>query len=120
MVMHDAGHKHDSTSALHQLWADALEDGETDSSHAPDPVVSADGMSQRPSETQLGTRIPAGVGRCTTPPLALPRIKPSVTGIALPDILIATKGKSRHHGDRIQQFHDRSIHIYFFSYRSAR
>ena len=105
VVMHDAGHKHD-TSALHQLWADALEDGEADSSHAPDRAVSADGMSQRPPETQLGTRIPEWV---YDTPLGAAQDK-SQWDRYRPDILIATEGKSRH-GDRIQQFHDRVIHI---------
>jgi ribonuclease HI len=105
VVMHDAGHKHD-TSALHQLWADALEDGEADSSHAPDRAVSADGMSQRPPETQLGTRIPEWV---YDTPLGTAQDKTEWDRYR-PDILIATEGKPSQ-GDRIQQFHDRIIHI---------
>ena len=37
VVMHDAGHRHD-TSALQDLWAAAIEEDEADPCRIPDPI----------------------------------------------------------------------------------
>jgi ribonuclease HI len=106
VVMHDAGHRHD-TSALQELWEDAMDDTEADTSrtadHA-DPNCKSQGT-QGPT-TQLGTRIPEWV---YDTPLGTDQDK-SQWDRYRPDILVATQGNPCD-GDRIQQFHDRRIHI---------
>ena len=64
-----------------------------------------DSASQRPA-TQLGTRIPEWV---YTTPLGDEQEK-SKWDKYRPDILLATEG-SPCHGDRLQQFYNRSIHM---------
>jgi hypothetical protein len=63
VVMHDAGHRHD-TSALQDLWAAAIEEDEADPCRIPvipAPADHDDCMSPRHT-AQLGTRIPVRVG----------------------------------------------------------
>jgi ribonuclease HI len=107
VVMHDAGHRHDTT-ALQELWAAALEDsGDADNIHTPDPADTADDTTCRgPTAQLLGTRIPEWI---YDTPLGAVQDKTNWDKFR-PDILIATEGKPCH-GDRIRQFHDRSIHI---------
>jgi ribonuclease HI len=103
LVMHDAGHKHDA-AVLQELWSDELadqSDQESDIGGSHD-----DGGSQQPSTPLLGTRIPDWI---YSTPLGAEQDKAAWNKYR-PDILIAMEGACSH-GDRIQQFHNRTIHI---------
>jgi hypothetical protein len=99
LVMHDAGHKNDA-AALQELWSDALADHDQDT-----PGGSQDG-SQLPRTQLLGTRIPEWI---YSTPLGADQDKTTWDRYR-PDILIAMEGACTQ-GDRIQQFHNRSIHM---------
>jgi hypothetical protein len=96
VVMHDAGHRHD-TSARQDLWAAAIVEDEADPCRIPGPADHDDCMSQRHT-AQLGTRIPEWV---YDTPLGTAQDK-TKWDRHRPDILIATEGKACQ-GDRIQQ-----------------
>jgi hypothetical protein len=103
LVMHDAGHKHDA-AVLQELWSDELadqSDQESDIGGSHD-----DGGSQQPSTPLLGTRIPEWI---YSTPLGAEQDKAAWDKYR-PDILIAMEGACSH-ADRIQQFHNRTIHI---------
>ena len=104
LVMHDAGHKNDA-AVLQELWSDALAD-HSDQTSATGGSQS-DGGSQLPSGTPLlGTRIPEWI---YSTPLGAEQDKAEWDRYR-PDILIAMEGACSD-GNRIQQFHSRSIHI---------
>jgi hypothetical protein len=104
VVMHDVGHRHDN-SALHDLWAAAIEEDEVDACRIPGPTDHDDCLSRRHT-AWLGTRIPEWVYDTllgTAP-------DKSKWDRYRPDILIATEGKVCQR-DMIQQFYGRTIHI---------
>ncbi len=100
--MHDAGHKHALQLLQAADWSLPQEDTSA-ADHSPD---AADGSRQQAQQAQLGTRLPEWI---YDTPLCPQEDKVELDRYR-PDILIATTGDPSK-GDRIKQFHSRSIHI---------